>query len=68
MTCVTLFRNLVPYHLDVPTGMPSLLSMNLLCKFCDVESSNCSGTGICASNCSITSICVFPKEICVALW
>ncbi|TWW79723.1 TGF-beta receptor type-2 isoform X1 [Takifugu flavidus] len=50
------------------TGMPSFFPMNQLCKFCDVESSNCSGTGTCTSNCSITSICPSAEEICVALW
>ncbi|XP_026139470.1 TGF-beta receptor type-2 [Carassius auratus] len=39
-----------------------------LCKFCDVEASNCKGTGTCESNCSITSICPSAGEVCVAIW
>ncbi|KAK9960844.1 hypothetical protein ABG768_008678 [Culter alburnus] len=39
-----------------------------LCKFCDLEVSNCNGTGTCDTNCSITSICAQPDEICVAIW
>uniref|UniRef100_A0A671QMX0 TGF-beta receptor type-2 n=1 Tax=Sinocyclocheilus anshuiensis TaxID=1608454 RepID=A0A671QMX0_9TELE len=39
-----------------------------LCKFCDVEASDCKGTGTCESNCSITSICAHAEEICVAIW
>uniref|UniRef100_A0AAZ3PP09 Serine/threonine-protein kinase receptor n=1 Tax=Oncorhynchus tshawytscha TaxID=74940 RepID=A0AAZ3PP09_ONCTS len=43
-------------------------SLNKLCKFCDVESSSCNGTGSCLSNCSITSICRLEQEVCVAIW
>uniref|UniRef100_A0AAZ3QT34 Serine/threonine-protein kinase receptor n=1 Tax=Oncorhynchus tshawytscha TaxID=74940 RepID=A0AAZ3QT34_ONCTS len=52
-----------------PDGMfqPSF-SLNKLCKFCDVESSSCNGTGSCLSNCSITSICRLEQEVCVAIW
>ncbi|XP_023133819.2 TGF-beta receptor type-2 [Amphiprion ocellaris] len=42
--------------------------LNLLCKFCDLEASTCSGTGACMSNCSITSICDSNSEVCVAIW
>uniref|UniRef100_A0AAQ4RHJ2 TGF-beta receptor type-2 n=1 Tax=Gasterosteus aculeatus aculeatus TaxID=481459 RepID=A0AAQ4RHJ2_GASAC len=50
------------------TGMPTLFSMNQLCKFCDVELTSCSGTGTCVSNCSITSICTDRVEVCVSIW
>uniref|UniRef100_A0A8C7KBG4 Serine/threonine-protein kinase receptor n=1 Tax=Oncorhynchus kisutch TaxID=8019 RepID=A0A8C7KBG4_ONCKI len=52
-----------------PDGMfqPSF-SLNKLCKFCDVESSSCNGTGSCLSNCSITSICRLEQEVCIAIW
>uniref|UniRef100_A0A8K9Y8K1 Serine/threonine-protein kinase receptor n=1 Tax=Oncorhynchus mykiss TaxID=8022 RepID=A0A8K9Y8K1_ONCMY len=43
-------------------------SLNKLCKFCDVESSSCNGTGSCLSNCSITSICRLEHEVCIAIW
>ncbi|KAI2655028.1 hypothetical protein H4Q32_017343 [Labeo rohita] len=39
-----------------------------LCKFCDIEESDCKGTGTCESNCTITSICAHPEEVCVAIW
>lgn len=63
-----ILRDVVPDPLNFPAGMPNVFLMNQLCKFCDVEPSNCSGTGTCTSNCSITSICAFPEEVCVAVW
>ncbi len=50
------------YPLYNPIRLPQL------CKFCDVEASDCKGTGTCESNCSITSICADADEICVAIW
>ncbi|XP_040901336.1 TGF-beta receptor type-2-like [Toxotes jaculatrix] len=49
-------------------GMPPFYQMSQLCKFCDLESSLCSGIGDCMSNCSITSICMDNNEVCVAIW
>uniref|UniRef100_A0AAY4E8Q7 Serine/threonine-protein kinase receptor n=1 Tax=Denticeps clupeoides TaxID=299321 RepID=A0AAY4E8Q7_9TELE len=43
-------------------------SLKRLCKFCDVETSQCNGTGVCTSNCSITSICPENEDVCVAVW
>ncbi|CDR00030.1 unnamed protein product [Oncorhynchus mykiss] len=52
-----------------PDGMfQPPFSLNKLCKFCDVESSSCNGTGSCLSNCSITSICRLEHEVCIAIW
>uniref|UniRef100_A0A673CA15 TGF-beta receptor type-2 n=1 Tax=Sphaeramia orbicularis TaxID=375764 RepID=A0A673CA15_9TELE len=50
------------------TGMPALYPLHLLCKFCDVEPTSCSGTGTCMTNCSITSICSLQTEVCVSIW
>ncbi|XP_036790881.1 TGF-beta receptor type-2 [Oncorhynchus mykiss] len=55
-----------------PSGVDGMFqpsfSLNKLCKFCDVESSSCNGTGSCLSNCSITSICRLEHEVCIAIW
>uniref|UniRef100_A0A673C600 TGF-beta receptor type-2 n=1 Tax=Sphaeramia orbicularis TaxID=375764 RepID=A0A673C600_9TELE len=48
--------------------MPALYPLHLLCKFCDVEPTSCSGTGTCMTNCSITSICSLQTEVCVSIW
>ncbi|XP_051817413.1 TGF-beta receptor type-2 [Antechinus flavipes] len=41
----------------------------LLCKFCDVQATNCtSNDRNCLSFCDITSICEQAHEICVAVW
>ncbi|KAM7382398.1 hypothetical protein PAMP_002127 [Pampus punctatissimus] len=50
------------------TGMALFYKLHQLCKFCDLEPSSCSGTGICMSNCSFTSICKEFNEVCVAIW
>ncbi|XP_062847406.1 TGF-beta receptor type-2 [Trichomycterus rosablanca] len=47
---------------------PSALIIKALCKFCDVELSNCNGTGTCKVSCEITSICEEPDQVCVAIW
>ncbi|KAK6327198.1 hypothetical protein J4Q44_G00028430 [Coregonus suidteri] len=47
---------------------PPSFSLKKLCKFCDVESSSCNGTGSCLSNCSITAICPQEEEVCIAIW
>lgn len=65
---VLMFRNVPPNLLSAPAGVPSLLPVHQLCKFCDVEPSDCTGTGTCTSSCSITSICQLPEEVCVAIW
>ncbi|XP_067281037.1 TGF-beta receptor type-2 isoform X2 [Pseudorasbora parva] len=39
-----------------------------LCKFCDIESTTCNGTGVCNSSCKITSICEDADEVCVSAW
>ncbi|CAB1321266.1 unnamed protein product, partial [Coregonus sp. 'balchen'] len=46
---------------------PPSFSLKKLCKFCDVESSSCNGTGSCLSNCSITAICPQEEEVCIAI-
>ncbi|KAM7420137.1 hypothetical protein PAMA_014716 [Pampus argenteus] len=49
-------------------SMAPLYKLHQLCKFCDLETSSCSGTGTCMSNCSITAICREGNEVCVAIW
>ncbi|XP_041845094.1 TGF-beta receptor type-2 isoform X2 [Melanotaenia boesemani] len=49
------------------SGLPFFQSSRL-CKFCDVETSNCSGTGTCMTSCSINSICAKNTEVCVSIW
>ncbi|KAK7139580.1 hypothetical protein R3I93_016650 [Phoxinus phoxinus] len=39
-----------------------------LCKFCDIESTMCNGTGVCESSCKVTSICENPEQVCVSSW
>ncbi|XP_013866312.1 TGF-beta receptor type-2 [Austrofundulus limnaeus] len=43
-------------------------SNNQLCMFCDLQPSDCNGTGTCSTNCSISSICEKASEICVSIW
>lgn len=45
-----------------------LTKIRNLCKFCDVQTTDCSGTGKCKVNCSITSICEQDEEVCVTIW
>ncbi|XP_062394325.1 TGF-beta receptor type-2 [Sardina pilchardus] len=47
---------------------PPIFKIAALCKFCDIQSTSCNGTGTCKSNCSITSICDQAEEVCVSLW
>ncbi|XP_014032434.2 TGF-beta receptor type-2 isoform X1 [Salmo salar] len=46
----------------------NMLKLKRLCKFCDVESTSCTGTGSCMADCSITSICPHPDDVCVSIW
>uniref|UniRef100_UPI00398EC951 TGF-beta receptor type-2 isoform X2 n=1 Tax=Pristiophorus japonicus TaxID=55135 RepID=UPI00398EC951 len=39
-----------------------------LCKFCDIEATECTNSGVCSSNCSKTSICEKKEEVCVSIW
>ncbi|KAL1254928.1 hypothetical protein QQF64_012989 [Cirrhinus molitorella] len=39
-----------------------------LCRFCDIESTDCNATGVCKSPCNLTSICEKPSEVCVSVW
>uniref|UniRef100_A0A8C8IHT1 Serine/threonine-protein kinase receptor n=1 Tax=Oncorhynchus tshawytscha TaxID=74940 RepID=A0A8C8IHT1_ONCTS len=50
-----------------PSSM-NMLKLKRLCKFCDVESTSCAGTGSCMADCSITSICPHPEDVCVSIW
>uniref|UniRef100_A0A4W5NX88 Serine/threonine-protein kinase receptor n=1 Tax=Hucho hucho TaxID=62062 RepID=A0A4W5NX88_9TELE len=46
----------------------TMLKLKRLCKFCDVESTSCKGTGSCMTDCSITSICPHLEDVCVSIW
>ncbi|XP_055750713.1 TGF-beta receptor type-2-like isoform X3 [Salvelinus fontinalis] len=46
----------------------TMLKLKRLCKFCDVESTSCTGTGSCMTACSITAICPHPEDVCVSIW
>ncbi|XP_073677918.1 TGF-beta receptor type-2 [Garra rufa] len=39
-----------------------------LCKFCDIESTECNVSGVCKSLCNITAICEKTTEVCVSAW
>ncbi|XP_056141758.1 TGF-beta receptor type-2 [Lampris incognitus] len=67
-----LFAGALPFLvvvLEPSAGMfHSPIRMHQLCKFCDLERSDCNGTGTCTSNCTITSTCLKDQEVCVAIW
>ncbi|XP_067857253.1 TGF-beta receptor type-2 [Heptranchias perlo] len=39
-----------------------------LCRFCDIEATDCTNNGVCNSNCTKTSICEKKEEVCVSIW
>ncbi|XP_043824720.1 TGF-beta receptor type-2 [Dromiciops gliroides] len=62
-----------PYVQKMVDGIPvteenGAIKTPLLCKFCDVQATNCTNDGNCFSYCSITAICEHASEICVAVW
>ncbi|XP_043575151.1 TGF-beta receptor type-2 isoform X2 [Chiloscyllium plagiosum] len=48
--------------------MPNQFTGNNLCRFCDIEPTNCTNSGVCTVNCSINSICEKKEEVCVSIW
>ncbi|KAI2653233.1 TGF-beta receptor type-2 [Labeo rohita] len=42
--------------------------LSQLCKFCDIELTECNATGVCNSSCTVSSICEKPNEVCVSAW
>uniref|UniRef100_A0A667Y2B6 TGF-beta receptor type-2 n=1 Tax=Myripristis murdjan TaxID=586833 RepID=A0A667Y2B6_9TELE len=46
----------------------SMIKIKKLCKFCDTQVTNCSGTGSCKVECDITAICPHANEVCVSIW
>ncbi|XP_072139631.1 TGF-beta receptor type-2 [Mobula birostris] len=46
----------------------NMLRFNELCRFCDMEPTNCTNTGSCISNCNKSSICESRDEVCVSIW
>ncbi|XP_043922596.1 TGF-beta receptor type-2 isoform X2 [Protopterus annectens] len=44
------------------------MKMSNLCKFCDIQQTDCSNTGKCKVNCNITSTCENKDEVCVTIW
>ncbi|XP_036372122.1 TGF-beta receptor type-2-like [Megalops cyprinoides] len=51
-------------------GRPSMYQLRKVCKFCDLQPTDCNGTdsGSCLTNCSITSICPQDDDVCVSIW
>ncbi|KAM9385065.1 TGF-beta receptor type-2-like [Pholidichthys leucotaenia] len=45
-----------------------IIKVKRLCKFCDVQPTNCTGKGICKVECEITAICPLDEEVCVSIW
>ncbi|XP_078098311.1 TGF-beta receptor type-2 [Mustelus asterias] len=39
-----------------------------LCRFCDIELTNCTNSGVCVVNCSVNSFCELQEEVCVSIW
>ncbi|XP_007505277.1 TGF-beta receptor type-2 [Monodelphis domestica] len=64
----------IPPHVQkIVDGVPvteenGAIKSSLLCKFCDIQPSNCTNDRSCPSYCGITSICEKAHEICVAVW
>ncbi|XP_048411711.1 TGF-beta receptor type-2 isoform X1 [Stegostoma tigrinum] len=48
--------------------IPNQWGPNNLCRFCDIEPTNCTNSGVCTVNCSINSICENEEEVCVSIW
>ncbi|XP_039876193.1 TGF-beta receptor type-2-like isoform X1 [Simochromis diagramma] len=46
----------------------SIMKIHKLCKFCDIQPTNCSGKGNCKVECGITSICPQKEDVCVSIW
>lgn len=46
----------------------SIMKISKLCKFCDIQPTNCSGKGNCKVECGITSICPQKEDVCVSIW
>lgn len=44
------------------------MKLNKLCKFCDIQPTNCSGKGNCKVECGITAICPQKEDVCVSIW
>ncbi|TNN34925.1 TGF-beta receptor type-2 [Liparis tanakae] len=40
----------------------------MLCKFCDVRATSCTGKASCKAECEITSICPNDEDVCVSTW
>ncbi|KAM8839951.1 TGF-beta receptor type-2-like [Spinachia spinachia] len=45
-----------------------MLKPKMLCKFCDVRLTSCTGKGSCKAECEITSICPNDEDVCVSTW
>ncbi|XP_030596818.1 TGF-beta receptor type-2-like [Archocentrus centrarchus] len=46
----------------------SIMQLKRLCKFCDIQPTNCSGKGSCKVECARTAICPREEEVCVSIW
>ncbi|XP_022054086.2 TGF-beta receptor type-2-like [Acanthochromis polyacanthus] len=46
----------------------SIMPIRRLCRFCDVQATNCTGTGSCTVECNKTSICEEDGQVCVSIW
>ncbi|CAG5886664.1 TGF-beta receptor type-2 [Menidia menidia] len=45
-----------------------IMKQRRLCKFCDVQPTNCTGKWSCPVECGITSICPHEDDVCVSIW
>lgn len=46
----------------------SIMKMKRLCRFCDVQPTDCTGKGTCTVECNKTAICEFDGQVCVSIW
>ncbi|XP_056272101.1 TGF-beta receptor type-2-like isoform X1 [Pseudoliparis swirei] len=46
----------------------NIIKPKMLCKFCDVRATSCTGKASCKAECEITSICPNDEDVCVSTW